>query len=87
MLPHPYTTDTTPEAQAVQLERFRAMTPAERLRAACGLGRQARRMAVDAIRRRHPDCDAGTVRLKLIEIVYGPRLAEDVRLWQMERPE
>ena len=45
--------DTSDEALAVQLECLRRMTPQERLRRACAWSSQVRRMAFDAIRRRH----------------------------------
>ncbi len=81
----PYTTDTSSEAHAIQLQRFREMTPAERMLTACRLSQQARRMAIQAIRRLHPSADERTVKLKMIEIAYGRSLAEEVSRWQAER--
>ena len=81
----PYTTDTSSEAYAIQLQRFRQMTPAERMLTACRLSQQARRMAIQAIRRLHPSADERTVKLKMIEIAYGRSLAEEVGRWQAER--
>ncbi|TWU62222.1 hypothetical protein [Crateriforma conspicua] len=75
----PYTTDTSVEAEAVQLELFRQMTPAERLAKMCSLTAIIRRMAFDAIRRTHPDLDDAEVRLKFIESTYGEELAAEVR--------
>ena len=81
----PYTTDTSSEAYAIQLQRFRQMSPAERILTACRLSQQARCMAIQAIRRLHPSADERTVKLKMIEIAYGRSLAEDVGRWQAER--
>lgn len=81
----PYTTDTSPEAYAVQLELLRQMTPAERLRKTFALSRQVKQMSMDAIRRRHPEFDDGQVRLKFIELAYGKKLADDVRRHLEER--
>jgi hypothetical protein len=81
----PYTTDTSSEAYAIQLQLFREMTPAERILTACRLSQQARRMAIQAIRRHHPSADERTVKLKMIEIAYGRSLAEEVGRWQAER--
>ena len=81
----PYTTDTSSEAYAIQLQRFRQMSPAERLLTACRLSQQARHMAMQAIRRLHPSADERTVTLKMIEIAYGRSLAEKVSRWQAER--
>ena len=76
--------DTSDEALAVQLECLRQMTPHERLRRACAWSGQVRRMAFDAIRRRHPEFSEGDVRLRFIELTYGQALADEVRDWQME---
>ena len=81
----PYTTDTSSEAYAIQLQRFREMPPAERMLTACRLSQQARHMAIQAIRRLHPSADERTVTLKMIEIAYGRSLAEEVGRWQAER--
>ena len=81
----PYTSDTSSEAYAIQLQRFREMTSAERMLTACRLSQQARQMAIQAIRRLHPSADERTVKLKMIEIAYGRSLAEEVGRWQAER--
>ena len=39
-------------------------------------------MAMDAIRRRHPEFDDDQVRIKFIELTYGKDLAEGVQLWR-----
>jgi len=83
----PYTTDTSSEAYAIQLQRFRQMSPAERMLTACRLSQQARRMAIQAIQRLYPSADERTVKLKMIEIAYGRSLAEEVSRWQAERCE
>ncbi len=54
---------------------------------ACRLSQQARRMAIQAIRRLHPSADERAVKLKLIEIAYGRSLADEVSRWQVERCE
>ena len=81
----PYTTDTSPETYAVQLELIRRMSPIQRLKKTFALSRQVKQMAWNAIRRRHPDFDEDEVRLKFIEVTYGKTLADDVRRWQEER--
>ena len=77
--------DTSDEALAVQLECLRQMTPQERLRRACAWSGQIRRMAFDAIRRRHPEYTEDNVRLRFIALTYGQALADEVRRWQMEQ--
>ena len=80
-----YTTDTSDEALAVQLECIRRMTPQERLRKACALSSQVRKMALDAIRRLEPGLAEEGVQLRFIELAYGRRLAEEVAKWKAER--
>ena len=82
----PYTTDTSREAFAVQLDCLRKMTPQERIRKTCAMSRQVRKMAFEAIRRRHPEFDDREVQLLFIELTYGKPLASEVRRWQAERP-
>ena len=77
-----YTFDTSPEARAVQLNCLRNMSPNERIRRTCAMSRRVRQMAIDAIRRRHPEFDEGQVQLLFIELTYGKSLADDVRRWQ-----
>jgi hypothetical protein len=77
-----YTTDTSPDSRAIQLDCLRRMSPDERLERSCAMSNQVKRMAFAAIRRRHPDFSEDEVRLKFIELTYGKSLAEDVREWQ-----
>lgn len=77
--------DTAAEAAAVQVACVRRMSPFERLEAGCRMSRRGRRFAMDAIRRRHPDADELEVRLRAIELAYGPDLAADVRRWLRAR--
>jgi hypothetical protein len=81
----PYTTDTSDDALAVQLEGFRRMSPTERVNKMCKLSAKLRRMAMDAIRRRHPEYDQQEIRMKFIELTYGKELADSVRNQLRER--
>jgi hypothetical protein len=40
---------------------------------------------MEAIRRRHPAASATEVRLRFIELVFGPALGADVGRWLQER--
>lgn len=75
----PYTTDTSAEAEAIQLELFRGMSPSDRIAKMCKLSATLRRMAFDAIRRIHPELNEAEVRLKFIESTYDKELAGEVR--------
>lgn len=74
-----YTTDTSEEAERIQLDLLRALSPQERIQKMCILSTSLRRMAFDAIRRFHPTLDDNEVRLKFIELTYGVELANSVR--------
>lgn len=74
-----YTTDTSADAHAVQLELLRRMPPAKRLSQALHWSDQLRRMAFAALERRYPNDSAEQIKLKFIELHYGKSLAEGVR--------
>ena len=80
-----YTIDTSPETLAVQLECVRKTCPHQRLRKSCALSGQVRRMAFEAIRRRHPGLDEHELQLQFIELVYGKPLADEVAIWKAEQ--
>ena len=79
-----YTTDTSDEAARIQLDGLRRMTPQRRIAKTCEMSQRVRKMAFDAIRRRHPDDSSSEIRLKFLELTYGKQLADDVRHWQRE---
>lgn len=78
-----YTTDTSLDALAVQIDGLRRMTPKQRIGKVCAMSNRVRKMAFDAIRRRHPKRTDNEVRLLFIELTYGKQLADDVRLSQV----
>lgn len=80
-----YTTDTSVEAFEVQLECFRRMAPQERIERMSSWSTQLKKMAMEAIRRRHPEFDEQQVQLKYIELAYGLEIAQGYRTWLTER--
>jgi len=84
-MPTPYTTDTSVDAKAVQLELWRAMSGLERIQKVVSLSSNLRQMAFDAIRRRHPDFNEEQVRLKFVELTYGKELAASMAQWQLRK--
>jgi len=74
----PYTTDTSQDAQAVQLDLWRSMSSQQRIQKVTMLSTRLRNMSFDAIRRRHPEFSEDQVRLKFIELTYGEELALEV---------
>ncbi len=85
MLPPPYTSDTSPEAREVQLEILRGMTPSQHIRRMLEMTARNKRWAFDAIRRHYPEFNESQVKLKFIEMNYGAKLADKVRIDMQER--
>lgn len=66
--------DTTDEAWAIQLEIYRHMPPAERLRIGLELSAMSRRLLRDGIRRRHPEYTDREVELATIRALLPREL-------------
>jgi hypothetical protein len=73
------TTDTSTEAEEVQLALMRAMSGRDRIRQTCVLSSHLRQMAFDAIRKRFPEMDDSENKLAFIEMVYGKSLSDAIR--------
>ena len=76
---HPYTTDTTPEAEEVQLDLIRRMSPSERAGKALQMTARLIRECKSAIARNNPGLTPQEIGIAFIELNYGQELAEDVR--------
>jgi hypothetical protein len=76
--------DTSPEADAVQLDAYRRMGGPGRAEVMFRLCEMARLTAEAGIRRRHPDYDALRVRLALARLLHGDDLVR--RAWPGEPP-
>ena len=63
--------DTSPEADRLQKEAYRAMGPAGRLRVAFELSDLTHAFAGAGIRRLHPELSEEEARRKLAERLYG----------------
>ncbi len=79
------TIDTAPDAAAVVLDRIRSLSPEERLRKGCAMSRRGRRFAIETLRSKHSNATEEEIRLRFLELAYGPELAADVRCWLAER--
>jgi hypothetical protein len=71
--------DTSPDADAVQLEAYRRMGGAGRAQVMFRLNEMARRTAEAGIRRRHPEYDDAQVMLALARLLHGDELVR--RAW------
>jgi len=70
--------DTTPEAAAVQMDAYRRMGPAGRLKVALELSDFVRMLAIAGIRRRQPECTREQAVEALARQLYGqPDRRED----------
>lgn len=66
-------TDTSVEAQAVQLQIHRAMTEEQRLLLALEMSLFARALAKERIREEHPDWTDGEVARELLRLAFLPQ--------------
>lgn len=64
-------TDTTPRAEALQLQLYREAGPSRRAQIAADLSDAVRETTLAGIRRRHPDYSDDQVRAEFLRIVYG----------------
>jgi len=76
--------DTSAEIEALMLGRWRAMTPAARLRRVCELSEADDALAMAGIRRRYPQADKREVRVRLATLKYGRELALQAFAWDPE---
>jgi len=70
----PYSRDTTPDADAVQLALYRKMSASDRVRIGYQMSLDARAITLAAIRRRHPEYDDASARWALFRILVGDEL-------------
>ena len=71
--------DTSPEAEKVQIEFLRKSTVAERFSMVRALTARTVGLSKRAIARANPHLDPEELKLKFIELHYGKELAEQVR--------
>jgi hypothetical protein len=65
-------TDTSPEAQAIQLEIYRAMSGEQRILLALEMSLFARELAREGIRRDHPEWPEARVARELLRLAFFP---------------
>lgn len=81
----PYTTDTNPDAEKVQLDLIRRMPPSERALKALRMTTRLIRECKSAIARNHPALTQREIEIAFIELNYGKELADAVNRYQAER--
>jgi hypothetical protein len=75
----PIAADTSPDADAVQVEAYRRMGGPRRAQVMFRLCEMTRQAAEAGIRSRHPDYDDSRVRLALARLLHGDELVQ--RAW------
>jgi len=70
--------DTSPEAEAKQLEILRAMPPWRKLQLVNEAIKTSRALARAGLRDRHPDADEEEIQRRLFDLLLGEELAERV---------
>ncbi len=81
----PYTTDTSPEAEEVQLDLIRRMPPSQRALKALRMTARLIRECKSAIARNQPELTPQEIEIAFIELNYGRELAAAVQRYQAER--
>jgi hypothetical protein len=75
----PRSLDTESDAEAVQLDIYRRMTPARRVATGIQMSLDARATVLAGIRARHPEYDDAAARWALFRLLIGDALF--VRAW------
>lgn len=81
----PYTTDTSPDAEEVQLELIRHMPPSERASKALRMTSRLIRECKAAISRNNPELTKREIGIAFIELNYGKELAAAVHRYHSDR--
>jgi hypothetical protein len=76
--------DTTAAARDAQVAAARRLAPSERLRLAAEMSEDARRIAIDGERRRHPELTEAEARQVVFRRLWGAELAARVP-WAVAR--
>ena len=71
----PLSLDTSPDAERIQIEALRRMTPAEKAALISGLTRAAHRMAAAGVRQRYPNASPREQFLRLAIVLHGRTVA------------
>ena len=75
MEPRPLSLDTSLEVERIQIERWRRMSPGEKLAMGVAISQSVRNLALADIRQRHPCASPREQFLRLAVLTLGPDLA------------
>jgi len=71
-----FSSDTSPEVEAIMLDRMRQMTGSEKWRMVAELNAAVRAMALAGLRQRYPHASEAELRRRLAGLLLGEELAE-----------
>jgi hypothetical protein len=71
--------DTSSEAERVQIAMLRRATPAKRLGLMCALSSCSRALACRALARARPELSHRELQIAFVELHYGKELADELR--------
>ncbi len=77
--------DTDPAVEAILIEGFRRMSPAQKLERVRALNQTVQALALADIRRRHPDADEREQALRLASRWIGPELMVRAFAWDIRK--
>jgi hypothetical protein len=71
----PLALDTSAEIEAIQIEHWRRMTPAQKAELVTGLTRAVFELATAGVRQRYPDASPRELFLRVAIVIHGAELA------------
>jgi hypothetical protein len=77
--------DTEAGAMRAQVEALRRLGPSDRARMAAEMSEDARRIAIEGERRRHPELTEAEARMAVLRRTWGSALAARVPIAQIRR--
>lgn len=83
-LARPLSTDTSVDVAQLLVERWRAMSPVEKLRAVDDANRSCDALAAAGVRRRHPDASDTEVDRRVVALRIGRELSIAAYGWDPE---
>jgi hypothetical protein len=76
--------DTSPAIEAILIDGYRRMTPADKLERVRALTQSVQQLALADVRRRHPDADQREQALRLASRWLSPELMRLVFDWDVD---
>lgn len=73
--------DTHPKIEAMMIERYRQMSPAEKFEMMCGLNAAVRQLAYAGIKQRHPNADSDELNKRYAALVLDRETMIRVYNW------